>query len=59
MIVCDRCGENYHKGSKYSTADYCGTCTFIHGSLPEPKVDSPPLKYIEKTRKHLKEEAVV
>jgi hypothetical protein len=38
MPVCDRCGEGYSKGANYSTADYCGTCTFIHGTLPEPKV---------------------
>lgn len=38
MLVCDRCGESYHKGSKFSTDDYCGTCIFINGPLPEPKV---------------------
>ena len=48
MLVCDRCGESYPRGSKYSTSDYCGTCTFIHGSLPEPNVDPPPLKYIDR-----------
>jgi len=38
MLVCERCGESYHKGSRFSTDDYCGTCIFIHGQLPEPKV---------------------
>lgn len=37
MIVCERCGESYHKGSRFSTDDYCGTCIFINGQLPEPK----------------------
>jgi hypothetical protein len=56
MIVCDRCGEKYTKGSSYSTPDYCGTCVFINGPLPEPRIEPPQLKYIDRANVRPKKE---
>ena len=42
MSDCQRCGERYQSGSKYSTLEYCGTCIFINGSLDEGKKSQPP-----------------
>ena len=47
MRECDRCGESYPSGSRYSTLDYCGTCVFINGDPPVDKVTPPPT-YINK-----------
>ena len=43
MRECDRCGENYPSGSKYSTIDYCGTCVFINGNPPVDKMNPPSI----------------
>jgi hypothetical protein len=44
MLECDRCGEKYNSRDTYSTPDYCGTCVFINGKLPESKFNPQPTR---------------
>jgi len=41
MYECNRCGEKYQSGSRYSTIEYCGTCIFINGN-PDEEKGAPP-----------------
>lgn len=51
MVTCERCGELYFRGSKHATPDFCGTCIFINGPLPEARVE-PPIARQPRKRKN-------